>query len=207
MEYFVRVIDAIAWPSAIVWLGYLFRREVRQLLGRMSTLKYKDMEAKFEKELLKAETEAKKITTNGGKTWEETTARAVTTQFEQFQRIAEVSPRAAILESWLDVEVAIMAAAEKAGLEVKVPVNTNQLAMYLFSMEVINNEVVPVYQSLKNMRNQAAHMADFTLSYEEAIKYLDLALGVANTFRRYATSSHNKIIQPTSKSLSGSDVS
>jgi hypothetical protein len=187
MEQLVKFIEAIAWPFAIIWLAYMFRREVRQLLGRMSTFKYKDMEANFEKELLKAETEAKKITTIEGKTWEDATARAVTTQFEQFQRIAEISPRAAILESWLDVEVAIMAAAEKAGLEVKAPVNITQLAKHLFAMGAINNEVVPVFQSIRNLRNQAAHMAEFTLSYEEAIKYLNLALGVANTFRRYAT--------------------
>ncbi len=191
MEYFVKLIDAIAWPAAIVWLGFLFRREVRKLLGRMSTFKYKEMEAKFEKELLKAETEAKKIITSEGKTWEEASARGVTTQHEQFQRIANISPRAAIIESWLDVEVAIIAAAEKAGLEVKPPINIHQLAMHLFSMKVLNNEVISVYQSLRKLRNQAAHMADFTLSYEEAIKYLDLALGVANTFRRYATTSHN----------------
>ena len=192
MEHFVNLVEAIAWPIAIVWLGYAFRAEVRQLLGRMSTFKYKDMEAKFEQELLKAESVAKKIGGKEGKTWEQATARAVTTQYEQFQRIAEVSPRAAILEAWLDIEVAIMAAAEKAGLEVKAPVNTHQLAQHLFSMSIVNEDGASVYQSLRKLRNQAAHMAEFTLSYEEAMKYLDLALQVANTFRSYATETHNK---------------
>ena len=64
MEHFVEIIKAIAWPIAIVWLGYVFRSEVRQLLGRMSSLKYKDMEANFDKQLAKAESEAKSITVN-----------------------------------------------------------------------------------------------------------------------------------------------
>jgi hypothetical protein len=55
MEHTVEIIKAIAWPVAAVWLGYIFSGEIKKLLGRVSSLKYKDMEASFEKELAEAE--------------------------------------------------------------------------------------------------------------------------------------------------------
>ncbi len=51
MEYLIALIDSLAWPAALVWIGYLFREEVHSLFGRVSKLKYKDIEAKFERKL------------------------------------------------------------------------------------------------------------------------------------------------------------
>ena len=45
MDYFVEIIKAITWPASIIWLGYIFRKEVRLLLGRLSSVKYGEVEA------------------------------------------------------------------------------------------------------------------------------------------------------------------
>jgi hypothetical protein len=102
------------------------------------------------------------------------------TQYEQFRRIAELSPRAAILEAWIDVEVAIYAAAKKAGLEVKGPANAYSLARNLVSLGKVPHDIMPFFEKLRRLRNNAAHLPDFVLDEIEANKYLDLALG-ANT--------------------------
>ncbi len=65
----------------------------------MSSLKYKDMEANFDKQLAKAESEAKSITVN--KKPDENLS-----QTEQLLRIANVSPRAAIVEACTLIEMA-----------------------------------------------------------------------------------------------------
>lgn len=39
MEHFVEIVKALAWPIAVIWIGYIFRSEVRQLLGRVSSFK------------------------------------------------------------------------------------------------------------------------------------------------------------------------
>lgn len=49
MEHLIALIDSLVWPVALVWIGYLFRKEVRGLIGRVSQLKYKGAEAHFEK--------------------------------------------------------------------------------------------------------------------------------------------------------------
>lgn len=192
MEYLVKIIDSAVWPIAAIWLGYIFRGEVRALLGRISQFKYKDVEAKFEKQLVQAEVEATNLKEKPTKTWEQATTRGVLTQYEQFRRIAQSSPRAAILEAWLDVEVAVFAAAEKADLEVKAQSNTHQLANHLVSLELIPKETLLVFNSLRKLRNQAIHLPDFTLNEDEAERYLELALTVANTFRHYVIDVPNK---------------
>lgn len=185
MEHLVSIIDSIVWPFATIWLGYIFKSELRTLLGRMSQFKFKDVEAKFEKQLEKAEVEAIGLEEKPSITWEQVSTRGVLTQYEQFKRIAEVSPSAAILEAWLDVEVSVMAAADKAGLESK-PHSVTLLAQHLINSGHIPKETLPVFNSLRQLRNQALHLPDFTLTEEEADRYLELALKVANNFRHFA---------------------
>lgn len=181
-----KLLASVAWPTAAVLIAYFFREELRQLFGRLESLKYKDAEAKFNKQLKEAQEAAEPVRQKIPEGWEKASARAMFTQYEQFRRIAEVSPRAAILEAWIDVEVAIYAAAEKAGLEVKGPGNAYSLARNLVSLNKIPKDILPFFEKLRRLRNDAAHLPDFVLDEGEANKYLDLALGLANTFREYA---------------------
>ncbi|MFT4578662.1 MAG: hypothetical protein ACI8PD_002280 [Nitrospinales bacterium] len=43
MEIFAQIIDSLAWPVAAVWLAYLFRGGIQNLLGRINKLIYKDL--------------------------------------------------------------------------------------------------------------------------------------------------------------------
>lgn len=183
-----RLLGSIAWPAAATLIGFSFRSELRGLFGRLESLKYKDAEAKFNKQLLEAEQSAPPVSSQAKDEWQEASVRGMFTQYEQIRRIAEISPRAAILEAWIDVEVAIYAAAKRAGLEVKGPANTYLLVRNLVSLEKISKDILPFFERLRKLRNEAAHLPDFVLDQVEADKYLDLALGLANTFREYATS-------------------
>ena len=191
-----KLLASIAWPIAAVLIAYFFRAELRQLFGRLESLKYKDAEAKFNKELKEAESAAAPVREKIPDGWEKATARSMFTQYEQFRRIAELSPRAAILEAWIDVEVAIYAAAEKAGLEVKGPANAYSLARNLVSLGKVPQDILPFFEKLRRLRNNAAHLPDFVLDESEANKYLDLALGLANTFREYAVEGDDHPFNP-----------
>jgi uncharacterized protein YutE (UPF0331/DUF86 family) len=167
MEHFVEIIKAIAWPIAIVWVGYIFRSEVRQLLGRISSLKYKDMEANFDKQLAKAESEAKSITVSN-KTTEDLS------QTEQLLRIAEVSPRAAIVEAWTLIEMAASKKALKAGATLS-RTSPKMIVDYLQRSGELPPNSLEIIEQLRKLRNQAVHMPDFAISQSEAERYLELA--------------------------------
>jgi hypothetical protein len=152
MEHFVEIVKALAWPIAAIWIGYIFRSEVRQLLGRVSSFKYKNVEASFEKILVQAEKSANNIEKPKLK---ETDLEL--SQKEQLLRIAEVSPRAAIVEAWTIIETAAM----KNGLWTGAAIKRTNPKMILDHLE---------------SSGKLSHLPEFAVTQDDAERYLDLAV-------------------------------
>lgn len=171
MELLVTLLTGIAWPVAVVWIAYLFKSELRSLLHRMSQLKYKDVEAKFEIGL--AEAEAKVIAIE--KSASSALPRPeITSKLELLRRIADVSPRAAIMEAWVLVEDA----AGKSGFVqgATIPrVNPDLFVDELVRLGKLPNGSDSLLLQMRRLRNQAAHLPDFSLNQDEADRYLQLA--------------------------------
>lgn len=171
MELVVNLLVGIAWPAAIVWVAMLFRHDIRFLLKRISQLKYKDVEASFDEGLAKAEANAAVI---------ENPPLTITRQpefsdrLEQLRRIADVSPRASILEAWVLVEEA----AAKSGFVQGA--SSPRVNPFLFVEELVRLGKLPIgstslVEQLRRLRNQAAHLPDFSITQDEADRYLQIA--------------------------------
>jgi hypothetical protein len=171
MELLVQLLIGIAWPIAVIWIAYFFKGELRLLLQRMSQFKYKDVEAKFEGGL--AEAEAKAIAIE--KSTPSLPPRPeLTSKLEQLRRISDVSPRAAILEAWVLVEEA----AGKSGFVQGATIP--RVNPHLFVEELVRLGKLPtgsdkLLDHMRRLRNQAAHLSDFSLNQDEADRYLQLA--------------------------------
>lgn len=173
MEHLVEIIKALAWPVSVVWLGYIFRGEVRQLLSRMSSFKYKGLEANFERELAEAEDKAKAIPAPS-----DTPPGQTQPQAEQLFRIAEVSPRAAVVEAWTLIETAAVKGGLTSGAAIQ-RTNPKMIVDYLISSGKFSDESINLIEQLRRIRNRASRMPDFAISQEEAERYLDLAVQAA----------------------------
>lgn len=185
MEIISEIISSLAWPVAAVWIAHLFRGEVKTLLGRISAFKYKELEAKFERGIETAKAQAKLLNPEKQKTWDNGTINGIITTFELFNRIAITSPRAAIIEYWIDLEAAISAAAKKAGIKEK---STTKTVSLLIENGSIPAEAMPLFSQLKELRNQAVHLPEFSVTTLDAQNYLDSMLRLGNEFRHYAIS-------------------
>jgi hypothetical protein len=171
MQLLVTLIIGIAWPAAVIWIAYLFRSEFRSLLHRVSLLKYKDVEAKFETGLAEAEAkviEIEKVSTPALPSPE------ISSKLELLRRIADTSPRAAIMEAWVLVEDA----ASKSGFVQGATIP--RVNPHLFVEELVNLGKLPkgsdsLLDQMRKLRNQAAHLSDFSLNQDEADRYLQLA--------------------------------
>jgi len=171
MEQFVKLITGIAWPVAIVWVAYLFKGDLRSLLHRMSQLKYKDVEAKFVTELAEAEA---KVSAIGPSAVALPQRPEITSKLESLRRVADVSPRAAIMEAWVLVEDA----AGRSGFVQGVA--TPRVNPHLFVEELVSRGKLPkgsnaLLDHMRKLRNQAAHLPDFSINQDEADRYLQLA--------------------------------
>jgi hypothetical protein len=171
MELLVNLLIGIAWPVAAVWIAYLFKGELRSLLHRMSQFKYKDLEAKFESGLAEAEA---KVTAIEKSSPSFLPRPEISSKLEQLRRIADVSPRAAIMEAWVLVEDA----AGKSGFVQGATIP--HVNPHLFVEELVRLGKLPtgsnsLLDQMRKLRNQASHLPDFSLNQDEADRYLQLA--------------------------------
>ncbi|WP_310638559.1 hypothetical protein [Delftia acidovorans] len=183
LNAFFQLLTSFAWPLAAIWISYIFRAELRSLLGRMSTFKYKEMEAKFERDIAAAKAQSSRLEPSKTKIWNDATLSGVLTTYELFQRIAATSPRAAIIEYWIDLEAAISAAAKKAKIEGR---SVTKRVAALIEAGHIEADAMPLFLKLRDIRNQATHLSEFSISVEDALAYLDSVLRLGNEFRHYA---------------------
>ncbi len=173
MEHFVELVKALAWPIAVVWLGFLFRSELRLLLGRMEKFKYKDAEAHFEIGLRKAEESAKDIPEVNV-----INDSSLSNQHNQLLRISEISPRAAVVEAWTLVEKATIHS-KLMGETPVARISPKMVSEQLRKSGLVSEKTIEFVENLRDVRNQATHMPDFAISQEEAERYLELAVRVS----------------------------
>ena len=176
MTELVALISAIAWPVAAIWISYLFRGEIRGLVSRMSRLKYKDMEATFEKELKAAEVKAEAIQDHRPAALP---SPDLILKLEGLQRIADISPRAAIMEAWILVE----SAAGQSGFvqgAARPRINPLLFVDWLIKSGKLPPNSIELVEALRNLRNQAAHLPNFSVNRDEADRYLRLAVKISS---------------------------
>ena len=174
MEEIVKLIVGLAWPAATVFLVLWFCPEVRSLINRLNSLKVAGGEAVFGKSLAKAEVEAVQLPQDVLTKADE--ADGITIKLDMLRRIAEMSPRAAIMEAWTLVETAASLATTSANQR-RIP--SIHLLHQIATAARLSQEDANLLISLRNLRNQAAHLPDFALTSEEAERYLELAVTVA----------------------------
>ncbi|HAS6506061.1 hypothetical protein O4N82_10815 [Vibrio parahaemolyticus] len=184
MEHIVEIIKALAWPVAIVWLGYMFRNEVRSLIGRLTALKHGDTEISFNRSLEKVEQKASEISQPQESSHESTPEEL--SQKEQLYRLAEISPRAAIVEAWTLIETAAVKSDLTTGVAFK-RTTPKLILEHLASTGNFSPKSIEVINSLRQLRNKASHLPDFAISQEEAERYLDLAIKSAHAIENIAS--------------------
>ena len=172
----VALLSALAWPTAVVWIAYLFRAEIRGLSLRVSHLKFKELEASFSQELKDTETKVDNLP-SGTSTLPP--SAEILTKSEQLLRIAQTSPRAAILESWILIEEA----AGKSGFiqGAQIPrINSMLFVESLIKDGKLPSDSVAIVEALRDLRNKASHLSDFSVSQLEAERYIKLAVKISS---------------------------
>ena len=175
MENFVEIIKAIVWPATLVWILHYFKGDLRSLLERINKLKYKEAEANFEREVSKVHAKAKEIgkKTEGKKLIAKAENKEELDARDQLYRIAQISPRAAIVEAWRHLEDKINNIGPKYGLEARGYASEKQILEKLKRENKLDEEFLVLYAGLRELRNRSAHKPEFSFSQESAEEYID----------------------------------
>jgi hypothetical protein len=206
LTFLSNTVASLAWPIVLVVLVLLLRKELGALVVTLRRLKWKDLEAEFGQELKELENAAKNLPPAET---EPTVSNAAsgpgsTNGTTDVQAIARLSPSAAVLTSWINVEEAIGHAVRRLSISADAPWHLSPLRKIELLQEWtdIDNDTVAVLHRLRELRNRAAHFSADSpaISTSDAIEYHDAALRAATALRRI----HHK---PRANDATNTDVS
>lgn len=170
MDNLIKLLDVLAWPSVVLIVAFLLRKPIKALLPFVENIKYKDFEVKFRKELDQVKEEAKEAgieiqTEIGDKT--------------EIYKLIEVSPTAAILESWKELEISARKKVEElAPRDAKFRNLLQRPIAYLEHTGALIPSTARTVRDLQSLRNQAAHSTELKLTKEDAIEYVSISKGI-----------------------------
>jgi hypothetical protein len=189
LQFFSSIVDALAWPTAVVILVYFLRKPVTELVPLLQKMKYKDFEMEFGRKLAEAREE---MALERPSESEDT----ISPQEERIIELARVSPRAAVTEAWRWVELATLEAARNLlGNEFKNKTATFQAIRKLERDDRMDAGAVALMRELRGLRNDAVHSPEFALSIESALEYVETARQLVGYLKTIGAS--NTALQPT----------
>jgi hypothetical protein len=173
LEWSASIVGSIAWPVAFFAVAFIFRTQISTLMQKIKTLSWGDKVADFSDRL--DELEAVSLETKGSATEDiKHNSLEVT---DRFKTLIDISPAAAIVDSWIPVEQRLKEMAEMHGFEINREnrLQTNRLAMlrYLASLGLLNNHNYDMVLSLMKLKNIAAHSAEVSIA--DAVRFQEFA--------------------------------
>lgn len=187
MDIVVQLLSAIAWPVTAIILALIFRVEFRQVMRRLSVFSYKDAKAEFKHALEEVEGEIRRFPKSSPLPSELDTIPAESheslSDYDRLLRIADISPRAAVMEAWREVEIGTKQVADTYSIP-----TTEQIAGVKAIHELVNRGLLPsmllsIYERLRRLRSRAAHAPDFVVDEEQAERFIEAANHFYETFR------------------------
>lgn len=145
----------------------ILRPALLDLLGQLRRIRFRGVEAVFGEELARVRQLAELRDGPGVPLDEGLSAEDST----KLLRLAEISPRAAVLESWGILESDIR---EALGTEAT---NTPVVALgdALQQRGLVDPDSLQMFHMLRGLRNQAVHETDIGITTDQAIEYANLA--------------------------------
>ena len=175
LTFIAQMVQALAWPLAVLLILFIYRRPFARLLSLVERLRFEGVELEFGQgvaDLTRAvnrELPAKAL------------AEASAVTRERLQKLAPLSPRAVVLEAWLEFEEAALDALKRRNVnlssrEARTPL---LLGHALEEAGILDEGKQEIFYKLRTLRNAAAHASDFRLDGDAAMEYADAALRLA----------------------------
>lgn len=172
LTFFAEIIKAVSWPVFIIVIILLLKKPISNLIPSLQRLRYKDFELEFRKQIYelaeKAETEIPESP--------ELDMPHLRSD-DRFLYLSRISPRSAILESWVNLETAAVDALRRRSISLPKGgyVSPGRIARSLQKTEIIDKKQLEIFNKLRQLRNMAAHSPDFYVSPDVVEEFSILA--------------------------------
>ena len=178
LQFIAAVVGSLAWPLTLIVGFFILKSHLSALFPFVERLRYKDFELDFRKSLQDLSEKSRSALPTA-----ELAVQADTTSSRnKLYSLAEISPRSAILEAWLQVEAAAAEIIQRRSLaqgNKVIGVAPLRLGDYLRRGEILNSAQMEIFSRLRELRNKAVHIGDATFQLQEVSEYIDLASSLA----------------------------
>ena len=158
-NFIVEITNNLAWPVVTIVIVLLFRKSLINLTKRISKIETSSGKIELYNEFVKINEELKDIELND-KSW-----------INEMEKIAEINPRAAIIEAWTTIELSCIKKGFTTGNVIQ-RFNPKELEDYLKNIdESVSNKI----KDLRNLRNKLVHEHQFDFDFINAKKYIELS--------------------------------
>lgn len=180
LEFIASMTKALAWPIALIVVFLLVRRQLVARLPDLESLEWKDFRFRFGKRVHELAHEAREARVQA----EAANAPPLDGEAHRLQ-LADISPRAAILEAWIELEGAAAVALKRKGAavtrqELQQP---SRLADALITSGLLGPSQAGVLSELRRLRNAAAHARDPKITADTAREFVAVAAAFERLIR------------------------
>lgn len=171
LTFIIEIIKSVSWPLTALVIVLILRKPIIALPSLIKKLKIKDVEIEFDKKVKELKEEA----LMQFPVVEQDESRLKRNRF--LIDLAQISPRSAILESWIELEnISLKSLREKqdgtGGLSSIPPMELGDL---LNERGILDENKIEIYHKLRNLRNAAVHATDLKVTSLVATEYISLA--------------------------------
>lgn len=174
------LVQSLAWPSIVGLIIVLFRKPIAELLQKLETVEGHGLKARFDRKSKEVAEEVRLLP-------QQSDPPQLLEHEESIRRMAEVSPRSQILESWSYLEQAIYKAADKSDRESNllrnelVPRDPTREARRLNEAGKLSRDDLRLAYDLQGLRNAVAHNHRLTPSLDDAVAFSLAAIAIERT--------------------------
>lgn len=191
-EFIIEVLKAIIWPLTIFIIVILLNKELKGLLNHLKFFKVKGAEFNFEKELNDVELKATAYRKAGEKELTiETFEKEQSSKVTRLTQLAELTPKGAILETWIELEEIIVDAGvrHQVGCTAAPSNITNrsshrEIMRDLNSRGIISDYYYKIYDGLRQVRNKTVHAVDQELTITASLNFVKLSNELIRQLKR-----------------------
>ena len=180
LAFAASLVHSLAWPAGVIVVVTVLRRPIGVALGRgVRRVRAGPVEVEFDQGLAEVRQELRRGTdlAAGG------AAPGAVSLPEELTRLAEASPRAAVLEAFERIEARLRELLDGAGIDTDGTLGGAALARLAQRRGLVSEETLNAVEGLAVMRNLVAHNRTDTVGVERARDYLALADAVLYPLR------------------------
>ncbi|MGB9152010.1 MAG: hypothetical protein WCD70_02870 [Alphaproteobacteria bacterium] len=189
LSFISSLISSLAWPAVAAIFLFMMRGRIGILINALASRITKaklpgGIELEFSEKIEEAREESEVLAMEGKlvAAFKQNQPESLAKVEDKYLTLAQVSPEAAVLEAFKEVEMAIMD--NKAELPEIKGGNLFAFVRQLHLAEFIDQKVVDQFQRVRELRNLAVHSKEpLAISIGEAMEYRSLCLSLASTLR------------------------